>query len=250
MTSAAIPVAPVSASMVVETFNLLGGDCSKAVRRAKAVHSLGRWKAWQALQAATVGGVAVAAPGAHVPLTLVDLIYLLHKMAYCCWGIGAILGCDIQSKEDFAVILAMYVGEVTEDTLTASVGAGALLLSGNAIVNMGLPTFISKVTSVGAGNAVGQMAAKLSGKVVGKALAATSPIIAHISGKLAAKFASKMAAKLAIKGAIKGASNLVAGLVPVAGIAIGAGVNIYFVTKIAKTAETYYGIKSKATRSS
>jgi hypothetical protein len=232
----------VTPEIIVSAFEFMGGDPSTAIESARG-SSIESWKYWQATQAAAVGAAAVAIPGAHIPLIVVDVAFLLHKMAYCCWGIGALHKCEIESKEDFAVILGLYAGVVSEHALAASVGMGTLALTGGIIANAGLPAFVAKVAGKGAGMGAKALGTKLGTKAVGKALAASSPLIGAVSGKLA----EKLTAKFATKAFIKSASNFVAGFLPVVGVAAGGAINAYFVLSIASSAETYYRIKKRAT---
>lgn len=74
-------VSEVTAEMVVQAFDLLGLDPKIAANRSRG-YSVQRWLASQAVQAGAVGLVASAVPGVHVPLIVVDLAILMHKMSY------------------------------------------------------------------------------------------------------------------------------------------------------------------------
>ena len=69
-------------------------------------------------QAATAGVVALTIPGLHIPAVAADLAFLIHKMAYCCWGIGEIRGCKVLGISDFQNILALWSGAATIETLS------------------------------------------------------------------------------------------------------------------------------------
>lgn len=237
----------ITPEIVKLALNLLLVSPARASRRAESF-SINGWKLFQAAQAGAVGAVA-AAPGAvvfgsHIPLIAFDVYCLLHKMAYCCWGIGSIRKCDLE-QEDFPIILGIYTGVITEAALAASVGAG-VIYAGQTAINIGLPTFIAKAAGVGAGEATRALGMKMGGKVIGKAIAASAPLVELVSGKLAEKFAVKIGAKLAVKSFFKSVTSSVAGFVPFIGSVVAGGVNIYFVVSIADAADTYYERKAAA----
>lgn len=242
--------AQITPQVIVDAFDFMGGDPSTAIESAGNYSSIEEWKAWQAGQAALVGAAAMAIPVAHIPLIVVDVAFLLHKMAYCCWGIGSLHGCEIESKEDFSVILGLYTGVVTEDVLIASVGTGSLALVGGQIANMGLPAFIGKLTGKGASMGAKTIGAKVGGKAAGKVIAASAPLISQVSGKVAEKITAKVAAKAATKAALKASSDFIAGFAPFLGALVAGGVNTYFVLSIADSADVYYRTKSKRYSSS
>jgi hypothetical protein len=45
------------------------------------------------------------------------MLFLLHKMAYCAWGIGSILGCKVEGKDDLQYILGLWSHAITESQL-------------------------------------------------------------------------------------------------------------------------------------
>ncbi|HCI81474.1 MAG TPA: hypothetical protein DHW02_17500, partial [Ktedonobacter sp.] len=78
----------VSGDVIISAFNILGGDYNKAVEKAKTCNSVDEWVMRQATQAAAIGATAAAIPGAHLAALTVDVAILMHKMAWCSWGIG------------------------------------------------------------------------------------------------------------------------------------------------------------------
>lgn len=243
----------VTPEFIVEAFRIMGAVPDLAIKNAQG-YSVDGWVSWQALQAGAVGAGAISIPVAHLPLMLVDIAFLLHKMAYCCWGIGAIHGCKIESKEDFSIILGMYAGVITTETLSASIGAGYVYVIGTGVANAGLPGFISVLSSA-AGTGVAEFGKALATKGIGKGIAKTISkgvgvgitMSAPVIEKVANKVALKVATKLGVKGAIKSISAAAGGFVPVLGALLAGGVNAYFVNSIAECANEYYRIKRIAT---
>ena len=222
---------------IVDTFNCLGGDPSTATKSAQHHASIWTWKMSQAGQAGLAGAAAMAVPGPHAIMILPDILFLIHKMAYCCWGIGALHGCTIETKADFSVILAIYTGVVTEDVLEWSVVGGSVTGVGLYAAHIGVPAFAGKLTgsavSVAAGNA-------------GGVLSSFGPLISVVAEKFAAKLTAKIMTKVAWKATAKSASDLVSGCVPCIGPIAAGAINAYFVYSIADAAEKYYAAKKAA----
>jgi hypothetical protein len=230
--------ATITANVVVDAFDAMGGDPRSAVKSARSFPSISGWTAWQVTQAAVVGGIAMAIPVAHVPALVLDVALLIHKMAYCCWGIGSIHRCRVDGKDDIALIMAYWAKDLKETELSALISTG---LVGTAITASG-PAFVSTVAGMAAsefGTAAGiglfsKVGLKGVAKPAGKAVGA-------VAGKAMSKAAAKIAAKIGAKFAVKGCM----GLVPFVGPLVGAGVNGYFVKDIADAADFYYKTKKQ-----
>jgi hypothetical protein len=243
---------------IVERFEALGGDPREATEAARQFSSTQSWIAWQSSQVAASGAASTAIPGYHLLTISADIAFVLHKIAYCSWGVGALHGCDVEGKDDLGAILALWAGVVSEEHLAAVVAAAA---AGQASAVSGT------VATVGAG-AAGHAAAsiaianpKLAAKglglfgpmVVKKAFGVSVPPGATWGGTLLAKKAApagkvmvkKAAPKLSAKLATKAGSKGVAGFVPFLGPAISAGVNAYIVGHSGHVADRYYGHKKQ-----
>jgi hypothetical protein len=107
----------ISSGIILKAFEILGGDPVSAVQTAKGYTSKTSWMLSQAGQTAGAGAVAMAIPGVHISALVADVSYLLHKMAYCSWGIGELRKCVVLGKPDFANILALWSGAVTVNEL-------------------------------------------------------------------------------------------------------------------------------------
>ncbi len=111
-------------SLVVKAFDKLGGDYTGAVQSAKGFTSLNAWVASQAAQAGAAGGAALLVPSAHLLALAADMSVLMHKMAYCSWGVGQIINAPVEGKNDIAIILALWSRELRVSDLPQAVLEG------------------------------------------------------------------------------------------------------------------------------
>jgi hypothetical protein len=229
---------------VVQAFEALGGDASAAIDRAHDFPTVGEWVAWQASQTAVVGAAALAVPVAHLPVLALDIGFLMHKMAWCSWGVGAILKCPVDPLPDLAVILGLWSGDIEEDALNAAYAAGvAGVAVGAAAGAAAYPNFAAKVAAA---------SVKL-----GFLLAGPPPVTASVATKAAAKLGAMLGPQLASKIVLAASPHLAAafsskalssaftGILPFIGPVTGAGVNTWIMARIAKSADTYYRAKCK-----
>lgn len=224
-----------SSSIIVSAFEKMGGDSTNAIDSAKNYSSISSWIASQAGQAAAVGAGAMLIPGAHTVAIIADVAFLLHKMAYCCWGIGEISDCIVIGKSDFQNILALWSGAssihdmphkaIKKATLEAAIVSGSTTVAGLAT---------AEVLSHLSGQQIAQYGGKFAGKLAGKKLGG------KVSAKLGAKLGTKIGTKVGAKLSAKLGAKLAAGFVPLIGPIVGGSVNAYFVKNIADSADLYY----------
>jgi hypothetical protein len=176
-----------------------------------------------------------------------DVAFLLHKMAYCSWGVGGLLNCDVEGKADFSLILQVWADDLSETELPAAILTGT---AAGAFAIVAAQQGVSAASTQLAGKAAGKIASKtvnvatmeLARKLGMKTSAkAAGKVAGTVSGRLAEKAATKIAAKIGAKLAAKG----VAGFLPLVGPAVSASVNAYFVNDIGNSATTYYRAKHK-----
>ena len=227
----------IDSSVVLDAWVLMGGDHIAAARRAKNFRTVEGWTAWQMVQTGSVGALALAIPAAHIPAVVVDVAVLFHKMAYCSWGIGSILDCEIHPKDDLAVILGMWAGAISEDSLDAAGSALGIGAAGAAA--LAFPSFAGQVSGHGLGLSLAS-AAKAAEKPAMKAALLVGEQLAPIGGKIVEKISAKIAAKLSAKITAKTLSAALAGFVPFVGPVAGAGVNTWFMHKVTDAADLYY----------
>ena len=141
------------------------------------------------------------------------------------------------TADDFALILALWSGELQETELPVVLTTA--LLSG------GLAVGVSQFGVAGlVGKAAGETA-KAATIAVGQKLGAKGGVKGGVkgAGKLAGKIAEKAATKIATKFTVKLTAKGVAGFLPFVGPIIGGGINAYFVKDIADSANIYYAAK-------
>lgn len=242
MTSAAASPKKLDSNVIVRAFDAVSGDHSEAVTRAKGFSSTGTWTAWQASQAAAAGAAALAVPAAHLPAMVADMAYLMHKMSYCCWGIGSVLGAQVEGKDDFAIILGLWSGDLSETELPVAIltgtAAGVMALaistgSGAQLAGQVAGKAVSKGVDLAATAAIKKLGAKAVAKSIGKGTGS-------MAGAMSSKFVEKAASKIAAKVGAKLAGKSVAGFIPFVGPVVGAGINAYFVKDVSDSAKTYY----------
>lgn len=233
----------VSSSVVIDAFDALGGDPTSAVAAAATYSSVDSWVNSQSAQVGATGGAAMAIPGLHLLGMAADLAFLMHKLAYTCWGIGELKGCVVLGKDDFSSILALWSGAaslheldrraISKASLEAAVLAGGGTVAGLSVAAIAAHMTGQQIAMIGGQVAGSLLAKKAAAKTVGK----TAVVMAgRMGGKLGGKLASKVAAKFTTKLGAKA----FAGIIPFIGPAVGAGINVYFLQDIAKSAASYY----------
>ncbi len=171
-------------------------------------HTVAQWRRKTIVKVTSVGFLT-GIPGGLVggALAALDLAYLFASAGQGCYGIGHILGRDIDRERDLRLILACWCGAA------------------------------SAVSTVAAG--------KVAVKVFGKAALPTAAslavkVIAKTSFKAGGKFMSKLAPQLAAKVAGQLAGKAGAVLVPLLGAAVSSGISYWVATTLLDAAESYY----------
>ena len=154
-----------------------------------------------------------------------ELWTIRHRCFRCCnaghqWhipkckiAIAVGLAYNILEAEDFAVILARWSGD-------------------------------DSITDAAIGKAAADLAGKVGGKSVAKMLAKT---MAEKAGLLVGKkMAGKLGAKLGANFGAKLGSKAAAGFIPFLGAAVGGGINLWFISSVAASAEEWYRIKASS----
>jgi hypothetical protein len=103
------------AQAIIKAFTLLSDNSGEAASKAKRNYSsLDSWRASQGWQAAIAGGGSSIIPVAHLATGAAETLYLLHKMAWCAWGIGGLRNCVVEGKDDLQYILGLWSHAVSE----------------------------------------------------------------------------------------------------------------------------------------
>ncbi len=200
---------------VIDAFATLTPNLTGIYADAHAV-PLTDWRRKQQAMVTASGAASIAVPVMHLVGMAADVAFLMNRMAVCCYGIGAIvahgkgLG-QILEDEDFAIILGRWSGD--ENLSDAAI----TLIHADLMAELG-----GKAASRALARGVGLRAGILIGK----------KLTSKIGAKIGAKFASKMGSKA------------MAGFIPVLGAAVGGGINLWFITSIAKEAQKWFELKS------
>jgi hypothetical protein len=102
------------AEAIVIAFDDLGGDPQSAVNSAVRHDTVNSWLTQETAMVAVAGGVEMAIPGLHALTIPAGIAYMIHKMAYLSWGIGAIKGAYIvetAQNSDLRNILTLWAND-------------------------------------------------------------------------------------------------------------------------------------------
>jgi hypothetical protein len=177
------------------------------MRRAQA-SSLTDWCTSTAMKVAGVGGLTGLAGGPWgLALEATDIAYLFAASGQGCYGVGHILGADIDYECDIPLILAVWSGAADARDHVA-VGKVGIKIGGKA-------------------------AAKAAAKVGGK-------LLAKIAFKTGSKATAKIAAKVAAKLAAKAAAKLSTKWIPFIGGIVSGGINYWVADGLLDAAKQYY----------
>lgn len=99
------------AEAIIIAFDDLGGDPQTAIGDAMSHDSLKSWTNSEFAWTGLAGGVEMAIPGLHTLTIPAGIAYLIHKMAYVSWGIGALKGAyviETAQHSDLRNILTLW----------------------------------------------------------------------------------------------------------------------------------------------
>lgn len=259
------------AEAIIMALDELGGNPQVAVDAAMECDSIGQWLNQETAKLAIAGGAEMIIPGLHAFTIPTGVTYLLHKLAYISWGVGALKGAYIIETEgysDLRNILALWANnthfnasiiehlaisiDALEWTLSKE-GQKAMpkLLTSNVddttirtyrILQDLAENFVAGdergylvVQSV-AGEAKAQEMLALGKKHVihldDDEVILTRPLGRKVSTRLAGKLASRLGSRVP--------ARFIVGFVPVAGAFINAFLNAQTLQSMAESAEKYY----------
>jgi hypothetical protein len=153
--------------LIISTFKALGGDPASLDLNAhlpygpdEGVRRLQSRTSW------TVGALAVVAsaiPFVHVVAVIVEILYLMRRMAQVSWSVGILKGARVD-REDLTYILAIWSGAISARDLNMNEIVSAKIgLKGGA-------KFVAKVPGKLAGKMASKLIAKMAAKTGGKLL--------------------------------------------------------------------------------
>jgi hypothetical protein len=241
------------------------------VDAAMDCESVGQWITQETTKLALAGGAEMIIPGLHAFTIPTGISYLLHKLAYISWGIGALKGAYIietESHSDLRNILALWANNTHFNAsiiehLAISVDALQWALSDEGQKNM--PKLLQSQTdettlrtyrilqelaeNYVAGDERGYLVVEsiagvataqdmlTTGKINVKplddnAVIFTRPLGRKISTRLAGKLASQLGTRIP--------ARVIVGFVPLAGAVVNAFMNAQTLQSMAESAEKYY----------
>lgn len=256
------------AEAIVIAFDDLGGDPQSAVDSAIQHDTVNSWLTQETALIAMAGGVEMAIPGLHALTIPAGIAYLMHKMAYISWGVGAIKGAYIvetAQHSDIRNILTLWANDNYYNAHILDHMAISLDAFEYALTDEGSQNLESALTNNEAENAVikslkvlqtltldfggDERAQKLVRALTGSAeleemvvsakdrvpvrdSVFTKEIERRISTKLALKLAGRISARIP--------ARLIMGFVPFAGPIVNALFNAQTLLSMADSAQKYY----------
>jgi len=112
------PIPRKRTQLIIEVFTLLSDDSRAAASKAKQNYSsVDKWRTSQGWQVAIAGAGTSLIPVAQLPLGVAETVYLLHKIAWCAWGIGGLRHCEVEGKDDLQYILGLWSHAISESQI-------------------------------------------------------------------------------------------------------------------------------------
>ena len=238
------------ADTLISQFSKLGGDPKEAVRSAQKYNNSKDWIRYHKSQTIAAGVGSGLIPGAGLALMSADLTFLLHKLSYMSWGIGAIRGCKVYSKADFLHILHIWGEDETEmgDLSAVSYGFIKAVNAAASLHEFMQLDQLSEIQELVIYNELGKLYSA-QGSIAqalshwgnhhgnhGLKVKIGRKKLAKVSVKLSQKLAKKLATKIVSKMAAK----FLLGFVPIVGAAVSAYLNHWLMEGIGSSAERYY----------
>jgi hypothetical protein len=159
-------------SLVSRAFDKLDDDTTDAERMAADFLTTRGFIHVQAVKTFVTGSITGLVGFILLPL---DLYYLIKSMAYTCWGVGAIMDCQLDGKLDFALILALWTGEMEPHEVRHKYSEQATDYRSNSGAT-------KKVTTKGTIKISAKLATKIFLKLLGKSTAGAVPVGGVVSG--------------------------------------------------------------------
>lgn len=258
------------AEAIVMGMDELAGNPQRAVVAAVDCQSATQWIKQETTKLAFVGGAEMVVPGLHAFTIPSGVSYLLHKMGYISWGIGALKGAYIIETEaysDLRNILALWANEGDFDAsllehLAVSLDALEWTLSAEGQAAMpALLTASTDATTLRTYHILQKLAENLvagdergcavleamRGKEAAVEILATGKEhVAHrkaevmLTRPLGRKISRRLAYKLASRIGTRIPARMIVGFLPVAGAFANAFLNAQTIRSMADSAEKYY----------
>ena len=259
------------AEAIIMAMEELGGDPQHAVNSAMDCESVDQWINQETTKLAIAGGAEMIIPGLHALTIPTGITYLMHKLAFISWGIGALKGAyviETESHSDLRNILALWANNTHFNAtiiehLAISVDAleWTLTEEGQKTIPKLLKSQTDETTlrtyrilqelaeNYVAGDERGYLVVEaIEGEEFARTLLTTGkanikplddngffftrPLGRKISTRLAGKLASRLGARVP--------ARFIVGFVPLAGAIVNAFLNAQTLQSMAESAEKYY----------
>ena len=258
------------AEAIVMGMDELAGNPQRAVASAVDCRSAAQWIKQETTKLAFVGGAEMVVPGLHAFTIPTGVSYLLHKMGYISWGIGALKGAyviETEAYSDLRNILALWANDGDFDAsllehLAISLEALEWALSADGQAAMpALLTASTDTTTLRTYHILQKLAENLAtgdergyavleamrGKEAAAGLLASGKdLVRHhntevmLTRPLGRKVSRRLASKLASRIGTRIPARMIVGFLPVAGAFANAALNVQTIRSMADSAEKYY----------
>ena len=258
------------AEAILMAMDELAGDPQRAVKSAMDCDSAAQWIKQETTKLALIGGAEMVVPGLHSFTIPTGISYLIHKMGYISWGIGARKGAyviETEAYSDLRNILALWANEGHFDAsivehLAISLDAleWALSASGQAAMpallesssdNTTLRTYhvLQKLAEnfvAGDERGYAVVEAMSGAEAAANLLRIGTDNAQHLNGEvmltrpLGRKVSRRLASKLASRIGTRIPARMIVGFVPIAGAIANAFLNVQTIQSMADAAEKYY----------
>jgi hypothetical protein len=204
--------------LFLELANLVSETERRVLKQEAERHDLNSWKRGYKLMITSSGAASGALPlGLALPAIPADLVFCAYVGTRTCFGIGHILGKEVDYDLDIQHITAIWSGLAKGSTTVPEGKTGIEIV---ALKALPAKAVVKPITKVG-------------GKILAKAtLKASSKIVTKLSAKASSKATAKLVAKISAKSA--------ASFVPLLGAVVSAWVNNWLVDGLVDSAIEYY----------
>ena len=258
------------AEAIIMALDELAGNPQRAVASALDCDSAEQWIKQETTKLAIVGGVEMVVPGLHAFTIPSGVSYLLHKLGYISWGIGALKGAYVVETEaysDLRNILALWANEGHFDasliehlavsldafkwTLSVEGQAAMPALLGSSADTTTLRTYhilqrLAENLVAGDERGYAVLESMLDADAAEDLLSSAKENVNHLKSEvmltrpLGRKVSWRLASKLASRIGTRIPAKMIVGFLPVAGAIANAFLNVQTMQSMTGVAEKYY----------
>ena len=258
------------AEAIVMAMDELAGNPLRAVGAAMDCKSATQWIKQETTKTALIGGAEMVVPGLHAFTIPTGVSYMLHKMGYISWGIGALKGAyviETEAYSDLRNILALWANDsdfnaniVEHLAISLDALRWALTAEGQAAMPGLLSASADETTlrtyhilqklaeNFVAGDERGHAIAEamLGAEDAKNLLSSGKDNVNHLNCEvmltrpLGRKISRRLAYRLASRIGTRVPARMIVGFIPVAGAIANAFLNVRTMQSMAEAAEKYY----------